>query len=123
MEKLSEKELEGVLSLNAEYRQAFFNNKSKENQGLFIILQEEGPFMLEDEDEKEGDKYYILPVFPFEELAQAYISSSGVNAKVQFITAKAWNENWVNMLIENKVMLGFIPVSDKDFAVDDPKNI
>ena len=39
MEKLSEKELEAVLSLNAEYRQAFFNNKSKENQGLFIILQ------------------------------------------------------------------------------------
>ncbi len=123
MEKLSEKELEAVLSLNAEYRQAFFNNKSKENQGLFIILQEEGPFMLEDENEEVGDKYYILPVFPYEELAQAYVSSTGVNAKVQFITSKAWNESWVNMLVENKVMLGFIPVSDQDFAVDDPKNI
>ena len=79
--------------------------------------------MLEDENEEVGDKYYILPVFPYEELAQAYVSSTGVNAKVQFITSKAWNESWVNMLVENKVMLGFIPVSDQDFAVDDPKNI
>ena len=44
--------------------------------------------------------------------------------KPQFITKSAWNEKWVPMFKEQKnVLIGFMPVNDKDFSVDDPKEI
>lgn len=44
--------------------------------------------------------------------------------KAQFITKKAWNESWVPMFKEQKnVLVGFMPVGDGDFSVDDPVEI
>ena len=42
--------------------------------------------------------------------------------KPQFVTLDAWNNQWVPKLQEQEnVLIGFMIVKDKDFAVDDPQ--
>ena len=53
-----------------------------------------------------------------------FAENAGLNgARAQLITAEAWNKSWVPPLLENKALLGFMPLRDDDFAVDDPAKI
>ena len=122
MFELTNREFDAILQLNAEYRQSFFLNKTVENQELFIIIQEEGPFLLEDKAEDDAEIATILPLWCHERLAAFYIEKAGIeNAKVQKVTVSAFNKNWVPMLAENNILLGFMPIEGSDFTVDDPK--
>lgn len=122
MYELTQKEHDAVLSLNAEYRQAHFLQKVKEEQGLYILLQDDGPYLLEDtEEDDDNKKSYILPVWCHEQYATEYAKAEKLDGlKPQFVTLKAWNENWVKMLQDQSLLLGFMLVSDGDFTVEDP---
>ncbi|NLK85829.1 MAG: DUF2750 domain-containing protein [Aeromonadales bacterium] len=122
MSELTDKEFEAILSLNAEYRQAMFDRVVAEKEGLYILADEEGPLILEDTEEDENNNLFsIIPVWSDERLATAWAKESGNESmKAQFITKKAWNESWVPMLKEQKnVLLGIMPVAEKDFSVED----
>ena len=120
MYELNDKEHDAVLQLNDEYREAHFKQKVQSQQGLYILLGEEGPFMLSDLEEDENkEKSTVLPVWCHEKYAEDYAAMNNLSGvKPQFITAKAWNEYWVKALEEAKVLLGFMPINDS-FNVGD----
>lgn len=121
MSELTQKEFEAVLALNADYRQAMFLRVAKEQQGFYILIDGEGPVILDDTEEDEsGTLYSVLPVWSHAELAEAYAKSASIDAKPQLVSVKAWNESWVESFKDQKLLVGFMPVEDKDFAVDDP---
>ncbi len=123
MEKLTTKEYEAILQLNSEYRQAMFLRVCEEIGGLYLLVDEEGPLILEDtEEDDDHNLFSIVPVWCYEELASAYATdNSHENMHPQFVTKEVWNEKWVPMLkSQQNVLIGFMPVKDKDFAVEDP---
>ena len=69
--------------------------------------------------------FSVVPVWSHERLAQKYAKENEMTSmKAQFITRNVWNEKWVPMLKDQpNVLIGFMPVSDKDFDVDDPQEI
>lgn len=124
MYELTDKEHDAVLQLNDEYREAHFKQKVQSQQGLYILLGEEGPFMLSDLEEDENkEKSTVLPVWCHEKYAEDYAAMNNLSGvKPQFITAKAWNEYWVKALEEAQVLLGFMPFND-NFNVGDVSSI
>lgn len=121
MSELTQKEFEAVLALNADYRQAMFLRVAKEQQGFYILIDDDGPVILDDTEEDEnGTLFSVLPVWSHEQLADAYARSAGLEAKPQLVSLKAWNETWVESFKDQNLLVGFMPVEDKDFAVDDP---
>ena len=126
MSQLTEKEFEAIKALNAEYRQAMFKRVSAEIEGLYVLVDNDGPLFLEDtEEDDEHNLYSVLPVWSHEQLATAYAQDNKLEGmKAQFITKKAWNESWVPMFKEQqKVLIGFMPIGEADFSVDDPQEI
>ncbi|MGN1282155.1 MAG: DUF2750 domain-containing protein [Succinivibrio sp.] len=123
MKELTDKEFEAIKSLNAEYRQAMFKKAVEENEGLYILVDADGPIVLEDTEGDEDDvKYSVIPVWSHERLANAYAQGSGQEkAEAVFVTKKAWDESWVPALKEQgNVLIGFMPIGDQEFSVDDP---
>lgn len=125
MYELTDKEFEAVLQLNADYRQAHCKDKVKEQGGLYILIYEDAPYTLEDlEEDDEHNKSSILPVWCHERYAELFVENTGLKgARTQFITAEAWNKSWLPSLQENKALVGFMPLKDDDFSVDDPAQI
>ena len=56
MSELTDKELEAIKSLNAEYRQAMFKRVASEQGGLYVLVDNDGPLILEDTEEDENNK-------------------------------------------------------------------
>lgn len=126
MSELTAKEHDAIRALNADYRLAFFKKNVLEQQGLYILVDEEGPLVLEDtEVDENGTLFSIIPVWSHEQLANDYASDSdNTQFKAQFVTLSVWNEKWVPMFKEQEhVLIGFMPVKDQDFSVDDPQVI
>lgn len=138
MYELADKEHAAVLKLNAEYRQSHFRDKVRQQQGLYILLGENGPFLLEDcpddgapaeraqgkehQAAKESvtqEKVRVLPVWCHERYAGDYLELAGLKGlKEQFVTARAWNEHWVALLQREGVLEGFMPLEqDGEFVV------
>ena len=55
MSELTDKELEAIKSLNAEYRQAMFKRVASEQDGLYVLVDNDGPLILEDTEEDDVD--------------------------------------------------------------------
>ena len=124
MYELTEKEHDAVLQLNAEYRRSYFLKKALEQGGFYIIVDNDGPFMLEDLDTDEADeKATVLPVFAHETFANEFISSGVKDGKAQFVTNDAYNNSWVEMLKSNEVMIAFMPVGSEEFEIAAPEII
>lgn len=126
MAQLTEKEYEAIQALNAEYRQAMFMRAAKEADGFYILADNDGPLILEDtEEDDEHNLYSILPVWSHEELAAGYAKNNGMDSfKPQFVTKQVWNEKWVPAFKDQpNVLIGFMPISDKDFSVESPMEI
>lgn len=121
MYNLEQTEHDAVLTLNAEYRQAHFLQKIKEIQGLYIIVDSEGPFLICDLDEDEnGMKSNVLPVFCHETYANDYIKAQHIEgAQVKFVSAKVFKEKWQPFLKENFILLAIMPVSDEFCVLED----
>ncbi len=123
---LTDKELNAISDLNADYRQAMLLRIAKEIEGIYVLVDSEGPLILEDtEEDDEHNLYSVLPVWSHEELAEDYAKKNSLEGmKAQFISKGAWNEKWVPMLREqSNVLIGFMPIENKDFSVDDPFEI
>lgn len=120
MYELSDKEHDAMLQLNDEYREAHFKQKVHDEQGVVILLGEDGPFMLSDlEEDEDKNKSTVLPVWCHERFAEDYAAMNGLSGvKAQFITAKAWNEHWVKALNDAGILLGIMPFADS-FNVSD----
>lgn len=117
------KEFEAVLQLNADYKEKYALDKIKAQQALYIIEQEQEPYMLEDtQEDEEGNISVLLPIFSAEEFANYYISKNNLtNAKVIAIKLDVYKKSWALVLNENKVLLAIMP-ADKDslFNVKEP---
>ena len=126
MTELTDKEFEAILQLNSDYRKAMFLKSVNENNGLYVLVDDDGPLILEDTEADENNiMFSVVPVWSHERLAQKYEKENEMTSmKAQFITRNVWNEKWVPMLKDQpNVLIGFMPVSDKDFDVDDPQEI
>ena len=125
MYELTEKEHDAVLQLNAEYRRSYFLKKALEQGGFYIIVDNDGPFMLEDLDTDEADeKATVLPVFAHETFANEFIQNSALkDAKAQYVTTDAYNNSWVEMLNSNEVLIAFMPVGGEEFEIAAPEII
>ena len=126
MTELTDKEFEAILQLNSDYRKAMFLKSVNENNGLYVLVDDDGPLILEDTEADENNiMFSVVPVWSHERLAQKYAKENEMTSmKAQFITRNVWNEKWVPMLKEQpNVLIGFMPVLDKDFDVDDPKEL
>ena len=124
MSELTDKEFEAILQLNSDYRKAMFLKSVNENSGLYVLVDDEGPLILEDTEADENNTLFsVIPVWSHERLAMKYASENELSSmRAQFITRNVWNEKWVPMLKEQpNVLIGFMPVFDKDFDVDDPQ--
>ncbi|MGN0902503.1 MAG: DUF2750 domain-containing protein [Succinivibrio sp.] len=121
--ELTDKEFEAVKQLNADYRQAMFKRIALEQEGFYVLADDDGPLILEDtEEDDEHNLYSVLPVWSHERLALAYAADNSLEGMTpKFISRKAWNESWVAAFKnEGKVLVGYMPVGDSDFSVDDP---
>ena len=126
MSELTDKEFEAILQLNSDYRKAMFLKSVNENSGLYVLVDDEGPLILEDTEADENNTLFsVIPVWSHERLAMKYASENELSSmRAQFITRNVWNEKWVPMLKEqHNVLIGFMPVLDKDFDVDDPQEL
>lgn len=124
MYELTDKEFEAVSALNSIYKKAHFLQKLQSSEELYIILQEDNPYLIEDLDEdEEGNKSVILPIWCHEKYAQDFIDFNKLtNTKVQAISKNAWNDSWVKSLLDNKILVAYMPYQDTEFEVDDPIN-
>ena len=132
MYELTDKEYEAVNNLNAEYREAHFKQKFKENDELFIITMNDnsGPYFLEDvlesEDDSEGYAQ-ILPVWCHERYAQDYLNSENIEGKVQASKGSVFKEQWICVLEENEALIGYMPQplakENSEFTVGDPTDL
>ncbi|MCR5536455.1 MAG: DUF2750 domain-containing protein [Succinivibrio sp.] len=119
MEELSDKEFEAVKQLNGEYRQNYFEEKVRQQQGLYVLVNEEGPVLLQQPGQEDEPEANILPVFSHPRYLELFLASyKDVAGKPQFITLSAWNQNWVAALSAEQVQLGYMPLDDQDFVVE-----
>ena len=101
-----------------------FKRVAAEQGGFYLLVDQDGPLVLNDtECDEDNNIYSILPVWSHEKLASEYAKDNGHESmKPQFVTLDAWNNQWVPKLQEQEnVLIGFMIVKDKDFAVDDPQ--
>ena len=109
MAELTEKEHDAVLKLNAEYRRAFFEKKVKEQGCFFVLADDQGPVVLQDDDEHTG----WIPVFTDSDFANEFAKTNEMeNLKPTSVTLEAFNSSWAPMLRDNKLELGFMPVGE-----------
>lgn len=125
MYELTATEHDAVLKLNAEYRRSYFDNKVKAEGGFYLIVDADGPFMLEDQEQEGAEWANVLPVWPHETFAKEFIEAQGIDkAEVKFVTVKAYNEQWLPFLKENQVAVGYLPVSGTaEFEIDEPQDL
>ncbi|MDD6318709.1 MAG: DUF2750 domain-containing protein [Succinatimonas hippei] len=108
MAELTAKEHDAVLKLNAEYRRAFFEKKVKEQGCFFVLADDQGPVVLQD-DEYTG----WIPVFTDSDFANEFAKTNEMeNLKPTSVTLEAFNNSWAPMLRDNKLELGFMPVGE-----------
>ncbi|MGN0909270.1 MAG: DUF2750 domain-containing protein [Succinivibrio sp.] len=111
MEELTQTERDAVLKLNAEYRRAFFEEKARKNGCFFILADEEGPVVMQDSDGGEGG---VIPVFTDQQFASQFASDMKIEgAHAQQVSVEAYNGSWPDMLRQNSMELGFMPVGDE----------
>ena len=93
MSELTEKEFEAILALNADYRHAMFKRVAAEQGGFYLLVDKDGPLVLNDtECDEDNNLYSILPVWSHEKLASEYAKDNGHESmKPQFVTLDAWN--------------------------------
>lgn len=119
VEELTDKEFLAVKQLNGDYRQSYFEERVRQQQGLYILVNEEGPVLLQDPDLSVEQAAGVLPVWShpryIELFLQSYRQVSGVP---QFITLSAWNESWVKTLNSEQVVVGYMPLDDQDFVIE-----
>ena len=120
MYELSDKEFEAVKVLNAEYRKAYFEEKIKSQQGFFMLVNEEGPVLLKENEGEDSEMQEVLPVWCHERYVECFKKfRPDLEAKAQFITVAAWNAKWVEALsADESVLIGYMPLGDDDFIVD-----
>ncbi|MDD7021951.1 MAG: DUF2750 domain-containing protein [Aeromonadales bacterium] len=112
MEELTKKERDAVLKLNAEYRRAFFEEKVKQNGCFFILADDDGPVLIQ--DDAEGAEGGVVPVFTDEGFAKTFAESMKIGGvEPRKVSTEAYNKSWVPMLRDNKMELGFMPVGDE----------
>lgn len=125
MYELTSTEHDAVLKLNADYRRSHFETKVKAEGEFCLIVDADGPYMLEDPEQEGGEWSNVLPVWPHETFAREFIEAQGIeNAEVKHVTVKIFNEQWVPFLRENKVAVGYLPVpGSAEFEIDEPQEL
>ena len=119
MENLPEKEFIAVKQLNGEYRQNYFEEKVKQQQGFYLLINDEGPIMLSDPEQSDDGEANVLPVWSHPKYIDLFLENyKEVSGKSQFVTLAAWNQNWVKTLASEQVMLGYMPLDEQDFVVE-----
>ncbi|MDY6322370.1 MAG: DUF2750 domain-containing protein [Succinivibrio sp.] len=122
MSELTQKEHDAAQALNAEYRRAFFMNRVREAGCFWIITDEDGPVVLEEQSEDAGGQ--VLPVFSDEVFARDFIASQQLEgASPQKISCAVYAEKWYPALKEGGGLLAFMPVPDGEFETDLPEKL
>ncbi|HAR79253.1 MAG TPA: hypothetical protein DCR21_00325 [Succinivibrionaceae bacterium] len=111
-----------LIRLEPYFLTILLQNTGKE---IYILTQEDGPFLLEDKEDSDGEISTVLPVWCHEEYAQKYVELAALsNTAVQKVTAKAWNENWISFLKEQNILIGIMPIDENtDFEIEEPEEI
>ncbi len=116
MSDITDTEFEAALKLNADYREGFFLNKIKELNGLYVVIDSDGgPYVFsDDEEDEDGNKADILPVFYGERFAEHFIKINNLEScSVKFIGSDVYTKAWDNLLTENNILLGVMPIVDE----------
>ena len=119
---LSDTEYNAVLNLNADYKESFFKQKVSEHQLIYIIVDGEDLFLMGDKEEDgDGQKAVVLPVFCHDRFAQDFRSKiQNDNLKVVKITLDVYKQNLAPELIKENISLAIMPDASKEFNIIEP---
>ena len=119
---LSDTEYNAVLNLNADYKESFFKQKVSEHKLIYIILDGEDLFLMGDKEEDgDGQKAVVLPVFCHDRFAQDFRSKiQNDNLKVVKITLDVYKQNLAPELIKENISLAIMPDASKEFNIIEP---
>ena len=119
---LSDTEYNAVLNLNADYKESFFKQKVSEHKLIYIIVDGEDLFLMGDKEEDgDGQKAVVLPVFCHDRFAQDFRSKiQNDNLKVVKITLDVYKQNLAPELIKENISLAIMPDASKEFNIIEP---
>lgn len=120
MRGLSDVQYAAVLRLSAEYRLAHFQSALRAGQTLYIVVDAEGPCLLEDvSPDSDGQRCQMLPVFSHERFAAGYIAARHLEgAQVRAVSTDAFREHWQPFLTAHGIVLGVMPAGDDCCVLD-----
>lgn len=122
---LSEQELQGLLSLNSDYKQFYCLKHCAEQQCLYILKAADGsPLMLQDEPEEGDDEssvHVFVPIWSHQDLAKYYLEHSMADQQEQYeptvIALDLFKDKWAPTLEANNIALALMPLKqDEDFS-------
>lgn len=113
MYELTDTERNAALQLNADYRYDHFISKVSQHGLLWILKNEQGPLMLEEE----GDT--CLPLWPHPTYASHWQQGELSDYQPQSITLEIWLERWAESLEQNQIAVAIFPVPDDSGIVED----
>ncbi|WP_415884910.1 DUF2750 domain-containing protein [Neptuniibacter sp. QD37_6] len=103
--------LEQLQQYNEEQLYSFFIAESVINEQIWILTDEYGCVMLNTDDED------CVPVWPSQELAQAWATEEWSECKPEAISLSVWHERWTPGLEEDGFAVVICPFESQDGIV------
>lgn len=111
--KISDKELEAVISLAAPVRYSYFIKQSADSEGIWSLSEGDGWVLMSDDHGKE-----LVPIWPHERFAASCATGKWANALPRLIELEKWLANWIpGMLRDGRQAAVFPTPQDKGIAV------
>jgi hypothetical protein len=115
--KLSQEQFAATLKLNDDYRYSYFFNWVKKGLELFIIKDNDGPLMLEFQNESGTET--ILPIWPHEDFATKHAKEDETlsSYEVQSVSLAIFLEVWLPKLSDANINLAIFPLGNNECTV------
>lgn len=115
--ELTDTERNAAQQLNADYRYDHFISKVAQHGALWILKDEQGLLLLQDEEETS------LPVWPHPDYAKEWASGDLARYQPQSITLAVWLDRWVEGLTQDGISVAVFPLPDGMGIIEDAADL
>lgn len=111
---LSDSQIQTLHKLDAEQRYQYLIQQAIANGQVWILTDEYGSVMFNTDDE-DG-----VPVWPHQELAQAWATGDWSDCKPECVSLDVWHSRWTSGLTEDELAVVAFPNLDEEGLVMSP---